>query len=360
MQEYKRLKPFNSGLFTNLIKGLEVVDKPIKEINIQEAEAVGLTILSRSTDPNKSLYRFNDCGHTDFLQPTHVRRGNIKCRTCHLISDVELANSKGFTLLHRTGNNYRKYLRSCGHIIEGTAQAISLNQSVKCQQCFDVALEGCAKEFGYELVENHGLGRWTIKFKSCGHSKEVHQQQIQRGNAVCRVCSVQEHIEEAKEQGLTYLHSTYDRYNFYKLPCGHDKELRQDHAASGSWKCTECGDSHYTKPSNVYLIRFTYEGFTWLKFGFAKHIGIRTTAYGVPKGSELEILDVVPFDKGYDAMIFEKSIHAKYKHVRYPKSLMVNYHTSNGFTECYPETALGTLQAELESIKGKVDDNQGN
>ena len=131
-----------------------------------------------------------------------------------------------------------------------------------------------------------------------------------------------------------------------------------DHAEDGSWLCNVCGDNHYTKPISVYLIKFVAPDFSWLKFGFSKDLEVRTSNYGVPKSVIKEIIDIIPFETGYDAMKFEKRIHNKYKNIRYPKSKMKEYHSFNGFTECYPESFLPTLLAELRVMnKNKSKDS---
>ena len=41
-------------------------------------------------------------------------------------------------------------------------------------------------------------------------------------------------------------------------------------------------------------------------------------------------------ENGYLALELEKGIHAELKEHRLDKRLMKNYHTSSGYTECYP------------------------
>lgn len=350
MQEYKRLKPFNKGLFEEVVSGPYNHTRVVTEKQRAEADAAGLDVICSSTDPNKNFYKYRACGHTDYLQPTHVRRSNFRCSTCQHSREVAEAKDVGITFLFKTEGNYRLYLKPCGHVFESTVRNVQGHRGY-CQQCFEESMVATASINGYDVVGYNACGRRIIKFKGCDHEKVVHQTQLFKGNVVCRECLLIEHMDAVKEQGLELIAQTSDRYNIYKLPCGHEKELRQDHAQDGAWKCSECGDSHYTKPSNVYLILFKHKEFSWLKFGFAKHISIRANSYGLPKGTLVNVLDVVPFESGYNAMKFEKSVHKKYKSMRYPKTKMREYHTFNGFTECYPVSAIDVLQLELERIK---------
>lgn len=334
--------------------GLVVVDKPLTEVNVSEARKFGLTILSRSTDPNKSLYRYNDCGHTDFLQPTHVRRNNFRCKTCTRIEEIRVANKIGHTFLYKTRGTYRKYIKKCLHLSIESHSKIKILKSGRCRDCFSEKLIKSACLNSYNLVSHVGGGYWNIRFDSCGHGKKVHHGQIYKGNIVCRQCILENHISSVKKVGLDYLRpfkaDITGRYNIYELPCGHEKTLREDHAEDGVYLCAECSESHYTKSSQVYLLKFTLGSFSWLKIGFAKNIETRASNYGVAPSAVKEILVTVPFSSGYRAMEFEKAIHKKYKAIRYGKSKMIKYHKFNGFTECYPLSALSILQTELESV----------
>lgn len=350
MQECVRYKPFNKGLFDGAVNGPHRHIRPITEKQRIEADLVGLDVICSSTDPNKNLYKYRDCGHLEYLQPTHVRRNNFRCDTCQHTKEVAEANNSDILLLFKTKCNYRLYLRPCGHLFEGTVQTVKKAKGY-CHQCFEESMLAVAGNNGYEVIGYSGAGKRTIRFKDCGHEKVAHQTQLFKGNVVCRECLLNEHIAAANEQGLVFISQTTDRYNIYKLPCGHEKELRQDHAQDGVWLCSHCGDSHYNKPSNVYIIKFTHQDFSWLKFGFAKHVSLRVNSYGVPQGTTKELLDILPFRSGYEAMQFEKGVHRKYKHLRYHKKKMIEYHTFNGFTECYPIAALDLLQKELEKVK---------
>lgn len=353
MSEYKRYNPFNKGLFTETISGPRNHTRPITDKQRAEADVVGLDVVCSSTDPNKNLYKYRDCGHVEYLQPTHVRRNNFRCSTCQHSKEVAEANDVGIMFLFRTKGNYRVYLKPCGHIFESTVRNVQRHKG-SCQQCFEETMIAAASTNGYDVIGYDTRGRRIIRFRYCGHEKVAHQTQIFKGNVVCRECLLNEHIAAAKEQGLEFIGQTNDRYSLYKLPCGHERELRQDHAQDGTWLCQHCGDSHYVKPSNVYIIRFTYGSFSWLKFGFAKHVSIRTNSYGVPVGTTKELIEVVSFESGYDAMLFEKSVHAKYKHTMYPKEKMIEYHTFNGFTECYPVEMLETLIHEIHSKRKQL------
>jgi hypothetical protein len=341
--QYRRLRPFQKGLFTGLMVGAirENREKAVNPSQVAEAEVQGITLLCRSTDPNYNKYRFNICRHEQFCQPTHIRRNNVVCNTCLLLRNVTNAHTKGFHLLHKSTGPYYIYRRPCGHISRLSPQAVMNNAGEKCNQCFDEQLISACEKNGYVYTGQKAFDKnyHCIGFSTCNHTKHVHHQQIFKGNVVCRECEALERQRQASLNGLVELEHVNDRYFKYQLPCGHSKVLRADHVISNSYLCDVCGDSHYQKPSKLYLHRFSLDGFSWLKLGFARNIELRKASYGVDKRATHNLLLEIDFDLGRDAMLFEKKLHGTLKNHRLDKKLMRKFHKFNGFSECYPVEA---------------------
>lgn len=347
MDGYHRLKSFNSGLLTNLVSGLVVVDKSITEKQRDEADAAGLTLISKSSSPNYNLYKFKSCSHTSFLQPTHVRRNAFKCETCYVNTLSLSINLLGDFFVCRLDSTKQKVIRSCGHVFN-THHAHKRKMEIsKCSSCFEEALQKIASDHNYEVLSFEG-GSWKdVKLKECNHVKSVHISQILKGNIVCRVCAEDAHIRIVEDNGLKLLKRNEDRYNEYLLPCGCRKVIRKDHAEGNNWLCSTCNNSHYSKPSNVYLLEIGNKEFKWLKLGFAKDIYLRIKNYGLSKDSKVILLSSVNFNNGYDALLFEKSLHKKYKSRRLDPKFMESYHTFNGHTECYSLDVKDELLEEI-------------
>jgi hypothetical protein len=236
-----------------------------------------------------------------------------------------------------------------------STQSVRNSKVEKCLQCFEESLELACRENNYKYLgkigEESGAFR-EIVFNSCGHSKIVHHCQIIKGNAVCRICVANGHKEAALEHGIVGLSDTEDyRYKLYELPCGHNKVLRVDHAKDGSYLCDTCENSHYTKPSKIYLFKMKHEDFSWLKLGFARNINVRKNNYGLIGGVESELIYEIPVDLGRTAIKIEKKLHRDFKEYRYPKNLMKKYHVNNGFTECYPVSTIELFKKEFENLK---------
>lgn len=350
---YKRLKPFNSGFLFEFANTMQADhEKETNPSQREEAVLQGLELMHRTNDPNYNLYKYNNCNHLDFLQPTHVRRGNFKCSTCFQNRLVIEACNKGFTYLFRDKTVYKKYIKPCGHIASLTPQAVATSKVANCKECYQELLQESAEKFGYIVLIAQSSGRSLIKFKGCQHEKSTLNQQILRGNVVCETCKIESLIEDVQSKGLVYKSPTEEcRYSLFTLPCGHDKVLRNDHAREGSALCDECGDSHYLKPSSVYLFQFEYNGFSWLKLGFSRNLKLRKVGYGLPLGTETELLYTLDLDKGIDAVRIEKNLHLEFKKFRYTKKTMQDYHTISGFTECYDISAKSELISALCKIK---------
>lgn len=340
---------FNKGLFTNLIDGIKTIDKPINQSQANEASLVGLVLLKRSNNPNYNLYRFVECGHTAYMQPTHVRRNNIECKTCLLERNTQKLAISNDQLLFWIKPSTYKVLRGCGHIVDTNVVNIREDRE-KCSLCFEENLHKVSIDYGYTYLGVSNGSYRKIQFNECGHQKVLHQSQILLGNAVCRICHEDKYKTQAEEKGLILLHRTQDRYAEYKLPCGCTKELRLDHVADGSWLCDIHNDTHYSKPSLVYLLEITKGDFTWLKLGFAKNLELRTNGYGL-KDASISSLKTIPFATGREAMLFEKNLHAKFKKYKLSKELMKSYHTFSGYTECYPVQLMDVILAELQQLE---------
>lgn len=350
---YKRLKPFNRGFLFEFANSIQIdYEKEINQSQKEEASKFGLELLNRTSNPNYNLYRHVECNHFQFLQPTHVRRNAFSCSTCSQNRLVQQAHENGFTYLFHHSNTAKRYIKPCGHIANLIPQAVSKSKAVNCNECYQEKLLACSERFGYEILQPEGTGRSLIRFRDCQHQKVVVNQQILRGNIVCTSCRLELLVSEVAEHGLK--HKEYipgGQYSIFELPCGHDKLLRNCHAREGNYLCDVCGESHYQKPSMVYLFEFKYEDFSWLKLGYSRNLRVRKNNYGLPKETETNVLYVMELDKGSDAHKIERELHKQFKPFRHSKGLMLNYHSSNGFTECYDISVKQKLLDALHEIE---------
>ena len=352
--KYKKFSGFQLGFFSWLVNPSMKEDrlKSLNQTHKQEAEKNGLELLSRSNSINYNLYRHLKCNHTAFYQSTHVRRGNIQCKTCLLFKYANDANNNNYAFLHTTKNSRQLYLKPCGHIIDSTNQNIRKSSSTKCSECFEETLHKTANANGYiyKGVAEVGSASRLIEFKSCGHEKVLQHSQVFKGNAVCRICESIQRKELAAACGLTELNEVGGRYFEYLLPCRHTKILRADHAIDGSYICDFCGDSHYQRPSNLYLFEFSSQKFSWLKLGFSSNLYLRKNNYGLPPDTKCELIINVAFETGREAMLIEKELHRDLKTFRLNKEIMKSYHTNNGYSECYNITMKDEIIKKIKEV----------
>jgi hypothetical protein len=336
-----------------------------------EAESIGLTLISEeplnnngTLDFNYKLYRFNSCSHDQYLQVTHVRRNNVKCKVCFEQDIIDSAKIKGFTVVGSGVNAlFRKVKKdSCGHLSEIRHTAFKKHNTPEtdyCPQCYDIKLakDAEAADMTYlgKALSNNGVFRHYM-FNKCGHTRDIQAPCITYGNFSCSECKENRYKDLAAIHGLKYVGFCSNRSDCkrkYILPCGHTKEIRMDHASGGSYMCDICGDSHYTKPSSIYLLKMkASDGFSWLKLGFAKDLATRQSSYGLGKHCSVETIMVVDVPSGAFAVSKEKSWHRLLKQYRLDSKLMKKYHKFNGFTECYILDVESTItQLMLNLVK---------
>lgn len=344
-----------------------------------EASVVGLTLVSEVPlnkngleDFNYKLYRFNDCLHEQHLQPTHVRRNHIKCNQCFEDRIVTLAKERGLTVLDQCKNPLFRVVKRdvCGHVSEVrhsnlvTRVEATRELDFTCEQCYENRLkeEADAADMTYlgAALSKGGVFR-HYKFNKCGHTRDINASCVGRGNFVCSDCKEDRYKEEARNAGLLYLgfsSKSSDCKRLYQLPCGHNKEIRMDHARDRSYLCDTCVDSYYTKPSGIYLLKIkSIDGFIWLKLGFSKSLDIRKSNYGLGKDCTITVIRIVDVPTGSAAVKVEKSWHKLLKPLRLDKNLMKKYHKSSGFTECYSLVAedqilllMSNLEKEIKNV----------
>lgn len=329
-------------MFTGLIK--------ISEKHLNEAKQNGLEIIKPADKDfgksyqNYKLYRYKSCGHLEYLQPTHVRRGNIACKFCLEDQYKQQADKAGLEIIGEGHSSYHRIYRNkaCGHITELRTASVSKSDSDrKCLPCYEekLKIDAIAQDMTYlgDAQYNSGVFR-SYLFNNCGHIRDVNAACVARGAVDCQECKVDKYKSEALSVGITYngeaASSDYWKRN-YTLECGHTKDLRMDHVRDGSWACDVCGDTHYTKPSKVYLLKIQDRDFEWLKLGYAKNLQNRKNGYGLSRFAI--VTEVFSFDvtTGIQALHIEKAVHSKFKAHRLKSKFMEQYHTNNGHTECY-------------------------
>lgn len=333
----------------------------------KEAEQQGLRLLpDRAIDhglsSNYKKYQCINCHSEDFFQPQHVRRGAISCKTCLMDQLVSEATTAGYIYLGDAQEDHGKeqtYFRSykniaCGCVSDIRYALIRNKTTQNCPLCYENTLIHTADSAGLIYLghcEKQGIFR-KFQYKQCGHTQEIAAPCISLGTFECKKCLDDKYNSEASQEGLILLRTSHctKGYREYVLPCGCSRLLRIANVRNGTWSCTEHGETHLTRPSQIYLLKISNKENSWLKLGFSKDIEARVKMYGLPSDTSATLLFFENIKNGYDALQKEKQIHVKLKHIRLcPKKMKI--YMKNGHTECYPceyeEKILSLLKDEL-------------
>lgn len=329
---------------------------------IEEAEAVGLTFVERADKSygdgylNYSKYIVNSCGHSNYYQHTHVRRNNVKCRICLEEEYNKLANERNFDVLHKlVGVSVQMCkCRTCGYESSRSLQALRNTKTSSCKNCYELSLIKIAEGKGLTYLGISELGGVFRKFKfnKCGHIKDINATCVSIDRFECKDCITLRYKEEAKSVGIEYIENVgTEGYSKYKLSCGCIKVLRRDHVRDGSFLCDFCGDNHYIKPSNIYLLKVSKDDVSFLKLGYSINVKLRKQNYMAAEGSIIEDIAITEVSTGAKAKDIELALHRKYKKHRLNKLDCKYILKNNGHTECYPISLLDNLLQELNNIK---------
>jgi hypothetical protein len=287
--------------------------KPEFPHHFEEAKEIGAVLLERSAKHGYGVYRLQ-CGHEGVFRYSHVRDKNITCQVCR---DEEVA--------------------------------------------FRAMYVGLILNFGKEVELGRNYRNYTF---DCGHSRDLRTEHVANGNFKCKICQELKNKEEAEKHDLVLLGKSSNsdpNYRSYLLSCGCVRDIKVGAASLGIWACRACNAGYVKRPSNIYLIRFKTETFSWLKLGFSHSVESRIREYKLTTPFLSEILFLREINSGQDAFLLEKRVHKNLKSHRLPKDMMRKFHSKSGYTECYEDGFEDIIIQEIKEVLqqyGKETKNQ--
>ena len=328
-----------------------------------EANLRQLTVVGKSSNPHYRLYENTNCKHRYELISSHVRLAGERssepypCPTCLKEQRIREANAAGLILYGesgRTGLKNKSYLyqAECGHSLERRVDQIKIGDW-RCQACIDSKLNDEAEQAGAKLVgKGSDKAYRTYQFKDCGHVKEITTASIRNNTFHCDVCFWDDVDNTLERRGLRILDKGRkgDSRLFQFLDCGHVQDIALQNAKDGSFVCHECDETFYTLPSNIYLLRIAVPDFEWLKLGYSKVLETRIKQYRLSGGAIVEPLAILPTTSGEEALKIEKMLERKYKTHKLNPTVMKQWHTNSGHTECYPMALKDDLEKEIVAL----------
>ena len=276
--------------------------KPEFPHHFEEAKEIGAELLERSTKAGYGVYKLK-CGHEGVFRYSHVKDKNITCQVCR---NEELA--------------------------------------------FRAMSVGLVLNFGKEVESGRNYRNYTF---DCGHSRDLRIDHVANNNFKCKVCQELKNKEGASKHSLVLLGKSTNsnpNYRSYLLPCGCTCDINISRASEGAWICRSCNAGYFKRPSNIYLLRFKTETFSWLKLGFSYSVETRIRDYKLAVPFSSEIIFLKEIENGHDAFVLEKKIHKNLKSHRLPKDLMRKFHSKSGYTECYEDGFEDIIIQEIKEV----------
>ena len=298
-QYYEENKEY---ILTKSRKNYVVKGKPEFPHHFTDAKEIGAELLQTNSKAGYGVYKLQ-CGHEGVFRYSHVKDKSISCQICR---DEELA--------------------------------------------FRAMSVGLVLNFGTEVESGRNYRNYTF---DCGHSRDLRIDHVAKNNFKCKVCQELKNKEEASEHNLVLLGKSTNsnpNYRSYLLPCGCTCDINVSRASEGAWICRSCNAGYFKRPSNIYLLRFKTETFSWLKLGFSYSVETRIRDYKLAVPFSSEIIFLKEIENGYDAFVLEKKIHKNLKSHRLPKDLMRKFHSKSGYTECYEDGFEDIMIQEIKEV----------
>lgn len=321
----------------------------------------GLALVSMDVVRHKTEREYiRPCGHTVVHSHNYlVKHTTVECQTCINIEVQENVGKHNLVLIKKVRTGYLLECISCKTQIRCNTPT-ARNGVPTCGYCFDEKLkqDAIVVDFTY-LVEKEPLrvqsesrttlNRW-YSCNKCGHVDSYNHVTVRMQNVRCDLCFDKQKVNDAVTQGMEYLGHVANGNHLYKLPCGCSRIYPLNSVRRGVWSCETHGNTHYHRKSGIYLLELECQGFSWLKFGYAKSLDVRLKGYGLPDGAESKVLFYMGTQTGYEAMRVEKQIHKELNEFRLDKLRMKQYMTNTGHTECYPLEIKDLLLDKLQNI----------
>lgn len=258
------------------------------------------------------LYRFRDCGHTQEISNDDLREDTFECKECRNIKLATKASDVGLELTI-DGLGIKKYrFKICGH-----TQYISDEKVIagdfRCSACLENRIRSDSS--------NHPIvsaALYTAVMDAFGDNKKSVIQNIDRKLEYQRRVHAKL-TAEAKSRRLIIIGPGSDyAFRIYKFrKCGHTQEIRTSAVRIGSFRCSQCEESHLDKPSELYvlLVQAPRHGGPFLKIGKGVPGGHRVIQQDRASDDDVEITQIatVYFDTGRECLKVEKALHASAK-----------------------------------------------
>lgn len=206
----------------------------------EEAKAIGCDLLGEGRSAPYRIYRL-PCGHDQEIQPGDMRRGSFRCEEClatKLITEAEAQSCK--LLGPGTSFRHRRYRLPCGH--EREIEVGNMRRgSFRCITCHESKLREDASAQGCKILREGKEPGSRIYRLPCGHDQDIRTNHVAKGQILCWTCLKTKLNTEAEAQGCVILRQgTRNGTKIYSLPCGHEQEIDLSSMRTGEFRCAIC------------------------------------------------------------------------------------------------------------------------
>lgn len=341
-------------------------NRPLTASHVEQAEKANVTLLYRTNNRLVGYYEL-PCKHKVFLYFNSVRKSKSKfvCEECTIERLKTEAEQSSMTFISKFNGDdtiprsrwcdYAVYKHNdCGHeevLLRGN---VARRKTKYCKTCADEMHKDVAKNLGMTFVKFSRPAKGGTLYIDvtlpCGHYKSIQTGNLQAGNWKCQECWKEDLTSFCNSIDITII-AKQDGANYLcRLPCGCTAVRHLSNIKTGGWLCHQCGDNHYTRESYIYLIKYKTDNMSWLKLGYSGNLENRFSSYGVDSDVDCDLLKLVTFTTGHQALLCEKRLHSEFKDQRLDPILMKDYHKVSGFTECYPITLQEGIIKRMEML----------
>lgn len=301
--------------------------------------------LCRGSRSGYSQVKCMVCGGVGEYRQDAIRRGEVRCRTCHEKKMREECSAEGFTWLGKVdAKNSKCSCNVCGHVDEYEQSNIRAGR-VRCKACQITKYESAAKD-GWVFVDHFRKnGQTFVNLKhDCGDVLvKVHVSHYLKGVYDCPHCQIAKYQHAAKG-GWTFVNHFCEngRQTFVNLKHSCCDELVKVHVGAylkGEYSCPHCMYSHFSDPSYFYVIQVG----DIVKLGISNRPSQRYTQYGLPDDSTITEHLRIPLETKRDALAVESYAKQLAKDFKIPTDIAKEVFTKAGFNECYSMESLEYL-----------------
>jgi len=195
-----------------------------------EAKAVGLELIGKGKNKDYRKYRFNQCGHIHEVHKNTVRFNNPRCHICHKQKLQKEAKAVGLTLVGKVEDPaYRKYkFNHCGHTQDIPPSHIR-NGYFRCMECEDTNLKKPSKVYILEITSKKET------FLKLGYASNIKRRTYGYGlSKSAKIKKLKVVDFKTGREALDFEKSLHKKYKKKRLPL---KKMKEHFQSQGFSEC---------------------------------------------------------------------------------------------------------------------------